>query len=120
MQLPANNTYTPRKKHRARNLVIVLVWLVGLSLAAANHQSIFDWWQLRDYQAPTTVAQLSAQDTMTDYGRKVFYVNHPTVENKATFSHACPNNGGEQTIVLGCYHSNQAGIFLLAVNDPRL
>lgn len=86
----------------------------------ANHQNITDWWKLRNYQAPAPVAQLATQDTMTAYARKIFYVNHAAILAKDTFPQNCPNNGGEQTIVLGCYRSGQAGIFLLGVSDPRL
>lgn len=99
---------------------MLLVWAAALGLVAVHRQDIFDWWQLRNYQAPATVSSLASQDTMTAYGRKIFYVNHPQIDSKSTFATACPNNGGEQTIVLGCYHGNQAGIFLLNVDDPRL
>lgn len=57
---------------------------------------------------------------MTDTARKIFYVNKPAIETKASFSKSCPNGSREQTIVLGCYQSNQQGIFLLDVTDPRL
>jgi hypothetical protein len=98
----------------------LLIWLALLGLAAANRQNIIDWWQLRHYQAPAAVAQLAAQDTMTAYARKIFYVNHAAIDSKETFVQQCPSNRREQTIVLGCYHSNQDGIFLLSVTDPRL
>ncbi|HUY84937.1 MAG TPA: hypothetical protein VMU97_00270 [Candidatus Dormibacteraeota bacterium] len=89
-------------------------------LAFINRQNILDWWKLRNYQAPSAIAQLATQDTMTAYGRKILYVNHADLEGKTNFAKQCPNNGGEQTIVLGCYHSDQAGIFLLNVTDPLL
>jgi hypothetical protein len=123
MLQPANNTlYQSKKPVRRffRSLLILVIWLAVLGLLAANRQNIVDWWMLRHYQAPATVAQLAGQDTMTDYARKIFYVNHAAIEDKSSFPKSCPNNGGEQTIVLGCYHSNQAGIFLLGVADPRL
>jgi hypothetical protein len=109
-------------KHRGLGTLIVLVvWLALLGAAAANRQNLFDWWQLRHYQAPAEIAQLASQDTMTDYARKVFYVNEPAVPGKQQFAQDCKAAGQrEQTIVLGCYHSNQAGIFLLSVSDPRL
>jgi len=124
MQPPANSiSYTNKPSHRLRSLVILSVWLVILAGVALNRQAIFDrgqdWWQLRNYQPPAVIAQLASQDTMTDLGRKLFYVNHPVLADKPTFARVCPS-GGEQTIVLGCYHGNQAGIWLLDVNDPRL
>ncbi len=116
--------------NRFVGLGILVVWLLGLSLVAANRQSILDWWQLRNYHAPAAVAQLAIQDTMTDYGRNIFYVNHPLLEDNAQFAGKCPVAGGEQTIVLGCYINgpqyeqfkkiSDGGIFLLSVNDPRL
>lgn len=118
---PANKQKLPRQtNHRLASLVILLFWLAIFGLAVANRQNIADWWKLRSYQAPAAVAQLAAQDTMTAYARKIFYVNHTAILSKTEFSKRCPNNGGEQTIVLGCYRGNQSGIFLLGVSDPRL
>ena len=54
---------------------------------------------------------------MTDQGRRVFYLNDPKVQAKATFYNSC--KFGENTIVLGCYIKNE-GIYLLRVDDPRL
>jgi uncharacterized protein YdaU (DUF1376 family) len=101
--------------------VIVLVALLAFgSVVAAEHQSISDWMALRNYQPPSSIVQLAGQTSMTDYARKVFYVNHPDIEAKSTFNQNCPDNGGEKTVVLGCYHNGQHGIFLLNVSDPRL
>jgi hypothetical protein len=114
------NNYTPRRS-RLSTLIILLVWLAALGLLFINRQNLFDWWRLHDYKAPAAVAALAHQDTMTDYGRKVFYVNHPRLEAKKDFFDDCPTgNDAEQTIVLGCYHSGQGGIFLQDVTDPRL
>ena len=101
-------------------LLLVIVWVGLLGFAAVNRQNLQDTWQLRGYQAPAEVAALADQDTMTPNARKVFDVNHPSILAKNIFSNSCPNNGGEQTIVLGCYHGGQNGIFLLQVSDPRL
>ncbi len=108
--------------HRFGTLLFLLVWLAVLGVMAANRQNIYDWWRLRNYQAPAAQAQLAAQDTMTPYARKAFYVNKPEIADKPGFATNCPVSGGthEQTIVLGCYRGNQGGIFLLSVTDPRL
>jgi hypothetical protein len=100
--------------------LVLLAWVALLGLAAAHRQDIWDWWKLHSYQPSAAVEQLAAQDTMTDYGRHVFYVNQPAITANGSFRAACPNDGGEQTIVLGCYHSNQNGIYLLNVTDNRL
>jgi hypothetical protein len=89
-------------------------------MALLNVQNIYDAIKLIGYNEPATVATLSQEDTMTSYANRVFDVNHPLIENKSEFNTHCPDDGGEQTIVLGCYHPNQAGIFVLSVDDPRL
>lgn len=84
-----------------------------------NAQALSDWWQLRGYTPPATVASLATQDTMTPNARHIFYVNHPDIESNASqFRTDCGET--EKTIILGCYHSNQSGIFVYNVQDPRL
>ncbi len=101
---------------------MLLVWTALIGFVLVNRQDVIDWWRLRQYQAPAPVAQLATEDTMTDFARKVFYVNSPEIQDKASFAKQCLKGGGkhEQTIVIGCYHSDQAGIFLMKVTDPRL
>lgn len=82
-------------------------------------QAITDWWQLRGYTPPPAISALAQQDTMTAYAKHVFYVNHPKLEsNISQFRIDCAQN--EKTIVLGCYHSDQDGIFMYDVRDSRL
>jgi len=119
MLSPTNKTHT-RLWSRFTPLAILLVLLGGLGYLASHRQDLYDWARLRNYQAPQAVAQIAVQDTMTDYGRKILYVNHPLLADKASFGNYCPKGGGEQTLVLGCYHGGQAGIYVLAVDDPRL
>src|ERR1700752_3424076 len=64
-------------------LVILVVWLAALGLLAVNRQNITDWWTLRHYQAPQSIAELATQDTMTPLARRIFYVNKPDVMPKA-------------------------------------
>jgi hypothetical protein len=109
-----------RQNKRIFLLVILLIALAVLGAIYVKRQSFFDWLALRNYNPPATVSQLATQDTMTPYARKILYVNHPAIDDKTAFNQPCPNDGGEQTIVLGCYHSDQDGIFLLNVSDPRL
>jgi hypothetical protein len=111
MLSPPNNRYYHRQ-HRPLRWLILLAWFTLLWLAAIHRQDILDWWKLHSYQPPATVSQLAEQDSMTDYGRKVFYVNQPALQNRQDFSQNCPSGSTqEQTIVLGCYRSNQAGIY---------
>jgi hypothetical protein len=101
-------------------LLVLVAWFLVLAILALNRQTLLDWVKLRGYHPSSAVVSLASRDTFTSYARKVWYVNHPALDAKSNFRTACPNNGGEQTIVLGCYHSNQAGIYLLTVTDSRL
>ncbi len=104
---------------RPLGLGITLVLLIILSVAALNLQAIEDWLKLRGYQAPTTIAQLADQDTMNSYTRHLFYLNKPQLLGTVnSFRQHCPED--KDTIVLGCYHPGQNGIFIYNVPDPAL
>lgn len=99
---------------------VLLLALLSLPIVVfLKAQALSDWWQLRGYTPPLPVVELAKQDKMTDYAKHVFYVNHPQIKSDAIeFRSECQQN--EQTIVLGCYHSNQRGIFIFDVKDSRL
>ncbi len=104
---------------KALAYVALLALLSFPVLIYLNAQALSDWWQLRGYSPPATVTSLAAQDTMTSYATHVFYVNRPDIESNASqFRNECQET--EKTIVLGCYHSNQEGIFVYNVQDSRL
>jgi hypothetical protein len=98
----------------------VAVLLFGLlATIMINQQKIYDWWRLRGYKPPSYVEELANQDTMNSYTRHLFYLNRPKILNTVEgFRSYCPEN--ENTIVLGCYHSGQNGIFIYNVPDPTL
>ena len=103
----------------------VLTYLALLALISfpilvyLNAQALSDWWQLRGYVAPAPIVKLAEQDAMTEYATHVFYVNHPKLEsNISQFRSDCSED--EKTIVLGCYHGNQLGIFLYDVDESKL
>lgn len=120
MLSPQNNK--PNQFHRFLTLSIALViWFVVLMGVLVYRTNITDWWKLRGYDAPAKISMISSQDTMTDYAQKIFYVNHPQVIGQASrFNSECPTSKAEQTIVLGCYHPNQNGIYIYSVTDARL
>ena len=120
MKKTAASQHTSRRSRQSFRLVVVLLALIGLLVALSyNRQGIQDFIRLRGYQAPAAVAAIAAKDTLTTQGRRIFYVNQPNIADKASFASQCPS-GNEQTVVLGCYHGNQDGIYVLAVNDSRL
>jgi uncharacterized protein YdaU (DUF1376 family) len=102
-----------------RLLLGVAAFLSVVLLFVGNLQAFTDYLKLRTYSAPGDVATLAGQTTMTDYGRKLFYVNHPALADRSSFNGAC-NSRGEHTIVLGCYKSVDRGIYLFDVSDARL
>jgi uncharacterized protein YukE len=96
--------------------VLVLALLV---LVATHVRALSDYVRLYNYHPDATVMQLADQTTMTPAARRLFYINHPAVDDRDSFNGEC-NNDGEQTIVLGCYHSIDRGIYLFHVTDNRL
>lgn len=104
-------------KYRFRKAIVYLLWVAVLTVAFWQHQNIQDWWKLRDYQPSVTVAQLATSTGMTDYGRKVFYLQDPHVQAKEKFYVSCAED--ENTVVLGCYKPG-TGIYILKVDDKRL
>jgi hypothetical protein len=122
MPQPANKQLklaSQQGKSKLSGLVTLLV-LVGLTGGLlANENRIFDYWRLRGYTPPANVAQLATDTTMNDYARHLFYLNKPGVlPTVASFRQHCPEN--QDTIVLGCYHSGENGIFVYDVPDPTL
>lgn len=91
--------------------------LGGLVYGIVNAQDLHDWWRLRNYDPPARIAKIADDTTMSSQTKRLFYINHPQLDDKQTFRGNCPVT--EQSIVLGCY-VNTDGIFLLDVKDERL
>lgn len=122
MPSPTSNTAKLSNKFKPRRwpYLVIVAWLIAAGLVYLFRQDLYDWWRLQDYQTPSSIITLARDDTMTGYATKLLKINHPKLLNSRSFSTLCPNKGGEKTIVLGCYHGNEAGIYLLKVSDPRL
>jgi uncharacterized protein YukE len=96
----------------------LLILVIGLGIfALTNFQDISDYFRLRGYEPPKRVAELADETTMRDDTRRIFYVNHPKLSDKAEFNSECRTT--EESIILGCYVSGK-GIFLLDVQEPKL
>lgn len=108
------------KRVRFGFLYILLVLLLSANvLAVIKRQWIGDWLALRNYAAPTAIVALADQNTMTDAARHYFFVNHPSLEDKAGFNQHCSSKT-EHSVVLGCFHGDRRGIYLYDVQDVRL
>lgn len=101
--------------------LVTTVLLVGVFVLVWTHRNeLYDWARLRDYTPPAAVTSLADQTTMTSSARRLFYVNRPQIQDRDAFNVSCPSNGGEQTIILGCYHDHETGIFVYNVTDAQL
>ena len=108
-----------RSGRKLSRIFVPVILLAILGLAWLNHQNIYDWWRLRGYNPPAAVAALASADSMNSKATHIFYVNHPRlIGNSANFRSQCSAN--EQTIILGCYHPDQLGIYVYDVKDQRL
>lgn len=90
--------------------------VAGLVTGYFKRWDIHDYLALISYNPPSDVAQLATDDSFTDYGKRLFYVNKPDISDKSTFSTQCTNR--EQTIVLGCFTGSN--IYIFDVEDSRL
>jgi chromosome segregation ATPase len=97
---------------------ILAVAVLGFAVvgAGAYAQEISDWWFLRSYQPPRAIADLADETSMSQEGRKYFYVSDPKINDKQTFNRNCPTR--EAASVLGCYRNQR--IYLLRVERRKL
>lgn len=101
------------------SFICLLAVIAGGWWTVTHRQTIYDWARLYHYQPSSVVSQLATDTTMTPDARHIFYVNHPAIQSSSAFNQNCKGQG-EQTIVLGCYHGNQLGIYVYDVTDARL
>jgi hypothetical protein len=98
--------------------IVFTLSLIGLILVAwFQRQYVYDQWRLSNYQPSSEITALADRTTMTDKGRRLFYVNQPVVVSEADFNESCKTQ--ESSIVLGCYIQNR-GIYIYNVTDERL
>lgn len=99
--------------------LLLAVLIVVNVVAWSQREAIADWARLRNYDPPKDIVTLANDATMTDLGKHLFYVNHPSLENKEDFNKHCSDESKE-TAVLGCFRGNRQGIYIYAVTDARL
>lgn len=107
------------KRSTGFQLVLLIISIVLFVLVYYYNQAIADWWKLRNYTPSAAVSQLATDDTMTPAARHLFYINHPNLQGGTTFSTNCKNTS-EKTIIFGCYHPVELGIYVQPVSDERL
>lgn len=107
----------PQKRFRLSRFLFSISLVVLIGVGFWQRQNVIDWYQLRGYEAPIPIAALATKAEMSDKARRIFYVNKPEIQEKATFYKSCEE--GETAVVLGCYKPRN-GIYLLKVDDQRL
>jgi uncharacterized protein YukE len=91
--------------------------LAGTIWVFFNIQTTVDWFRLRNYEPSPEISQLAIDASLSDKGRRLFYVHYPELLDKSNFQGKCTNT--EETIVLGCYLSRDK-IYVFDVDDDRL
>lgn len=108
-----------RAWRQVANLLIIVILVAGGYWLYQNRNQLLDSWVLRDYTPSNRVAELSSQAQMTEDGQKLFYRADPEINaERATLASNC-HIGGDKTIELGCYLSNDK-IYLLDIQQPEL
>jgi hypothetical protein len=102
---------------RLLSWVFLAIVVAGGIFGFTHKWDIYDYVKLQGYTPPPQIVQLATDTTIDSYSRHLFYVYHPTLEDKASFSKDCAVR--EATIVLGCYIAGR-GIYLSNIDDPRL
>ncbi len=107
----------PRSFKQLISLAISILIIAMPVVGYAKRQAIFDWYRLRGYTPSAEVVQLAENTQLTEYGKHLLYVYNAELQDRDEFNDSC--RFSEQSIVLGCYVSNQ-GIYIFNVTDERL
>lgn len=99
------------------NLVLTAALVGAGYFVVVFRQDIQDWWALRSYTPSANIVAIADETAMIGYGRDMFYVSQPKVEDSEAFNLHCTHTG-EKTVVLGCYAAQK--IYLYNVTDVRL
>lgn len=113
--MPNNN----KRFGMSRLLIFLLLLIAVIAAGCLKQQDISDYIKLYGYGPSAEVEQLAADTTMTPRGRKLFYVNRPVLAGRESFNQYC-SSYGENSIVLGCYHAVDQGIYVFRISDGRL
>lgn len=102
---------------RVISVLFATICVVIIPVAFWQRQNVYDWWRLYNYDPPSYIEEIANNAKLNDYGRKLFYVHKPELNDRNAFNQNCPSQ--EQTIVLGCYISHKS-IYIFDVSDERL
>lgn len=109
------------KKVAARTLTILLllILLVGGTLAYLNRQQINDHFAAQRFEASAEIVQLTESLQLTEAGHRIFWASEPTLDASQNFNEQCAQvDHSEEGHILGCYTGGR--IHLFEVTDERL
>lgn len=109
-------------KHPLRKIlpyIVLTAVMAGSVVLWAQREHVLDWWYLRGYEPSAEISVIAEDTMMTDFAKRLFFVNHPTLDDKVAFNQNC-SGIIEEVAVLGCYHGDRLGIYLYDVADTRL
>jgi hypothetical protein len=89
-------------------IVLGVVSLISIWLYF-NQQSIRDWLVLRSYEPPQEIVELADTASLSDTGRRLFYVAKPELSTAEEFNQNCSFE--EKSLVLGCFSHSRIYIF---------
>lgn len=107
----------PKRRSSWRGLIFSLLLLFATFWVVANKQYIADVISYVRYTPTSDIAAMADRATMTEKGRFMFYVTHPSVDEKDAFNQECTNKE-TGVAILGCYSANR--IYVYDVKDTRL
>jgi hypothetical protein len=100
-------------------IAVFALLVAGGIYTALQRDAILDWLFTRGYHPTAQMSQITSDDRLTAYGKRLLYVNRPLIEGQKSFNEHC-TNASDQVVVLGCYTGNRQGIYLYNVTDARL
>lgn len=81
-----------------------------------NQRAIRDWWSLHSYDPPADIVALADSTSLSNSGRRLFYISRPQVDEREEFNQNCVFE--EKSLVLGCYAARH--IYIYNVTNEQL
>lgn len=104
---------------RILTTLLLLVVLVGGTLAYLHRQQINDHFAAQRFEASTEIVQLTNRLQLTEAGHRIFWASQPTLDSSQNFNSQCANvDHSEDGHILGCFTGGR--IHLFNVTDERL
>lgn len=108
-----------KQSRRFGSLLLIVAVIAGYAIVWNQRNAILDWAALRNYTPSSQMSALASDTTMTPLAEHYLYINHAALADREEFNEKCTNET-EQSVVLGCYLGNRAGIYIYNVTASEL